>query len=100
RRRHTRFSRDWSSDVCSSDLDCIGLGGATNGTVSFNAQTNTITFTPANNYTGAAGFTYAISDGRGGTASAAVTLNVTQPPPNQRSEERREGKEGQSTKET
>src|SRR5690606_39662188 len=20
--RHTRFSRDWSSDVCSSDLDC------------------------------------------------------------------------------
>src|SRR5690606_39281661 len=22
RRRHTRFSRDWSSDVCSSDLIC------------------------------------------------------------------------------
>src|SRR5690606_40516940 len=22
RRRHTRFSRDWSSDVCSSDLHC------------------------------------------------------------------------------
>src|SRR5690606_3994267 len=22
RRRHTRFSRDWSSDVCSSDLNC------------------------------------------------------------------------------
>src|SRR5690606_39569192 len=22
RRRHTRFSRDWSSDVCSSDLPC------------------------------------------------------------------------------
>src|SRR5690606_39424709 len=27
RRRHTRFSRDWSSDVCSSDLDA-GLVGA------------------------------------------------------------------------
>src|SRR5690606_41029197 len=35
RRRHTRFSRDWSSDVCSSDLghlyrglfDEVGLGG-------------------------------------------------------------------------
>src|SRR5690606_40983181 len=26
RRRHTRFSRDWSSDVCSSDLD-RGLEG-------------------------------------------------------------------------
>src|SRR5690606_40720443 len=23
RRRHTRFSRDWSSDVCSSDLDFL-----------------------------------------------------------------------------
>src|SRR5690606_24340334 len=25
RRRHTRFSRDWSSDVCSSDLGIFGL---------------------------------------------------------------------------
>src|SRR5690606_39631656 len=25
RRRHTRFSRDWSSDVCSSDLGADGL---------------------------------------------------------------------------
>src|SRR5207302_3028501 len=25
RRRHTRFSRDWSSDVCSSDLDLADL---------------------------------------------------------------------------
>src|SRR5690606_40921818 len=26
RRRHTRFSRDWSSDVCSSDLYEAGTG--------------------------------------------------------------------------
>src|SRR5690606_13104398 len=26
RRRHTRFSRDWSSDVCSSDLDAPDAG--------------------------------------------------------------------------
>src|SRR6266511_2957938 len=26
RRRHTRFSRDWSSDVCSSDLGILVLG--------------------------------------------------------------------------
>src|SRR5690606_41121480 len=25
RRRHTRFSRDWSSDVCSSDLFLLGV---------------------------------------------------------------------------
>src|SRR5690606_39782779 len=24
RRRHTRFSRDWNSDVCSSDLGLVG----------------------------------------------------------------------------
>src|SRR5690606_41041837 len=29
RRRHTRFSRDWSSDVCSSDLN--GLIGYASG---------------------------------------------------------------------
>src|SRR5690606_40364083 len=29
RRRHTRFSRDWSSDVCSSDLVTVGVDGAT-----------------------------------------------------------------------
>src|SRR5690606_40106296 len=27
RRRHTRFSRDWSSDVCSSDLSQNSDGG-------------------------------------------------------------------------
>src|SRR5690606_40043709 len=26
RRRHTRFSRDWSSDVCSSDLEQFRVG--------------------------------------------------------------------------
>src|SRR5207253_7893118 len=25
RRRHTRWPRDWSSDVCSSDLDLLGI---------------------------------------------------------------------------
>src|SRR5690606_40508539 len=29
RRRHTRFSRDWSSDVCSSDLRSDVLGALT-----------------------------------------------------------------------
>src|SRR5690625_6676141 len=28
RRRHTRWPRDWSSDVCSSDLSCLTLSGA------------------------------------------------------------------------
>src|SRR5690606_40800464 len=34
RRRHTRFSRDWSSDVCSSDLEtCCGAAVAGQGVV-------------------------------------------------------------------
>src|SRR5690606_40479898 len=28
RSRHTRFSRDWSSDVCSSDLSCSARPGS------------------------------------------------------------------------
>src|SRR5207253_7757604 len=28
RRRHTRWPRDWSSDVCSSDLDCDAMFAA------------------------------------------------------------------------
>src|SRR5690606_13058154 len=36
RRRHTRFSRDWSSDVCSSDL----IGTVTDGAV-FNIEQRT-----------------------------------------------------------
>src|SRR5690606_6726004 len=31
RRRHTRFSRDWSSDVCSSDLQPIDGGSGRDG---------------------------------------------------------------------
>src|SRR5690606_40613060 len=33
RRRHTRFSRDWSSDVCSSDLLPGFVGAGLNETV-------------------------------------------------------------------
>src|SRR5690606_40154270 len=33
RRRHTRFSRDWSSDVCSSDLQFFGSPSGEGGIV-------------------------------------------------------------------
>src|SRR3989442_509219 len=32
RRRHTRCGRDWSSDVCSSDLGQLGVWSAEHGT--------------------------------------------------------------------
>jgi len=67
------------SDPDADPLTITGVSGATNGTVAFNAQSNVITFTPNAGYTGAAGFSYSVSDGRGGTASAAVSLAVSPP---------------------
>lgn len=64
------------SDPNGGTLTITGVSGAVNGSVSFNSQTNTVTFTPNTGYTGAASFTYAIADGQGGTATATVSLTV------------------------
>src|SRR5262249_12697385 len=45
------------------------------GTVTFTATG--VTFTPAPNFNGVVTFSYTISDGRGGTDTATVTVNVT-----------------------
>src|SRR5687768_8832891 len=45
RRRHTRCSRDWSSDVCSSDLLRLYNGGETDVPIN-------LTFHPGNGFTG------------------------------------------------
>ncbi len=60
-------------------LSITGVSAAANGIVTFNSQTNSVIFTAASGYVGAASFTYTISDGRGGTASAQVNLTVSQP---------------------
>jgi len=64
------------SDPDGDLLTITGVSNASNGIASFNAQTNTVTFTPNAGYAGAASFNYAVSDGRGGTASATVSLAV------------------------
>ena len=60
------------------DGDSLTVTGATasNGTVVVNAN-NTLSFTPASNFSGTALIQYSISDGKGGTASAQVTVTVT-----------------------
>ena len=50
--------------------------GAAVGTVSLNTN-GTLTFTPARNFFGTPSFTYTISDGNGGIATATVSLTVT-----------------------
>ena len=65
------------SDPNGDPLAITEVSGATNGTVAFDSQTNVITFTPNANYTGTANFSYTVSDGAGGTATATVDLTVT-----------------------
>ncbi|WP_318530139.1 MULTISPECIES: DUF4082 domain-containing protein [unclassified Rhizobium] len=57
-------------------LVITGAGNATNGTVAYNSQTNSVVFTPTTGHTGAASFSYTVSDGRGGTDTATVSLTV------------------------
>ncbi|MCB8822260.1 DUF4082 domain-containing protein [Microvirga rosea] len=64
------------SDPDGDSLSVTGAGNATNGTVSFNTTTKATTFTPTAGYTGPGGFTYTVSDGRGGTASGSVNLTI------------------------
>ena len=71
------------SDPDGDALTVTAVSAATNGTVVLNTQpnpqNNTITFTPNAGYTGPASFSYTISDGRGGTATANVSLTVVPP---------------------
>ncbi len=60
------------------DGDSLIVTGATasNGTVVVNAD-NTLSFTPASNFSGTALIQYSISDGKGGTSSAQLSVTVT-----------------------
>ncbi|MEY4566892.1 MAG: hypothetical protein RLY14_1862, partial [Planctomycetota bacterium] len=63
------------SDINGNPLTVTSVTSPTHGTATINAD-NTVTYTPAIGYFGADSFSYAISDGRGGTASAIVNLTV------------------------
>lgn len=56
-----------------------GVSNPVNGSVSYNAQNQTVTFTPANSYAGTAGFAYTITDTSGQSGSGQVSLNVNYP---------------------
>ncbi len=58
-------------------LSVTGVSNPVDGTVSYNATTQIVSFTPTTSYSGPASFTYAITNGHGGTASATVSLTVT-----------------------
>jgi len=68
------------SDPDGDGLNITGANSAVNGTVTFNSQTKMVVFTPTANYAGPASFSYSISDGRGGTSSATVSLTIRPQP--------------------
>lgn len=71
---------DNDSDPNGDPIVIVGVSGATHGTAVWNAYRQIVTFTPEAGYVGEAGFTYTLSDGRGGTAQANVTITVEEPP--------------------
>jgi Ca2+-binding RTX toxin-like protein len=62
------------SDADGDRLSISGVSGAVGGTVSYNAQTNAVTFIPTQGFQGAASFNYSASDGQVATAG---TVNVS-----------------------
>jgi len=63
------------TDPNGDPLAITAVGGAVGGSAAITGST--VTFTPAAGFSGAASFTYTISDGRGGTASTGVSVTVT-----------------------
>jgi hypothetical protein len=64
------------SDPDGDALTVQSVGQPANGTAAINAD-GTVRYTPRANFHGADSFSYTISDGRGGTASASVAVTVT-----------------------
>jgi hypothetical protein len=64
------------SDPDGDPLTVVSIVQAASGGVAVLNSDNTVTFTPTTGFKGKAKFTYTISDGRGGTASANVTVTV------------------------
>jgi hypothetical protein len=62
------------SDPNGYPLSITGVSNPSNGTVTYDSVNQVVNFVPAN--TGQAGFTYSITNGHGGTASANVSLTV------------------------
>jgi hypothetical protein len=67
------------TDVDGDTVSLTGVSNPTGGTVAYDSDAGTVTFTPDANVcgTGAGGFDYAISDGNGGTANGHVTVDIT-----------------------
>ncbi|MGB0681988.1 MAG: Ig-like domain-containing protein [Magnetovibrionaceae bacterium] len=65
------------TDADTSDtLSVASFEQPDNGTLTYDADSDTFTFTPDENWSGETDFTYTVDDGNGGTSTATVTLDV------------------------
>src|SRR4028119_1424130 len=62
------------TDANGDSLSLTGVSNPVNGSVTFSS--GNVIFTPSTNFTGNASFDYSISDGKGGTSSANVSVAV------------------------
>jgi hypothetical protein len=62
------------TDANGDTLSLTGVSDAVNGSVTF--SNGNVIFTPSTNFTGNASFDYSISDGKGGTSTANVSVAV------------------------
>ncbi|WP_099251329.1 Ig-like domain-containing protein, partial [Mycobacterium sp. shizuoka-1] len=70
------------TDADGDPLSVAVAAGPAHGSLTLNAD-GSFTYNPATNYSGADGFTYTVSDGKGGqaTGTANITVNYVAPPP-------------------
>ena len=66
-----------ATDVDSTSFSFNLVNNVTHGTLTLDSLTGSYTYTPAANYAGSDSFTYDVSDGSGGTASATVTFDIS-----------------------
>ena len=69
------MGNDTDVDNSNAQLSIASVTGGTGGTAVLNAN-GTVTFTPNANFSGAASFTYTVSDGASTSSPATVTVNV------------------------
>ncbi len=64
------------SDIDGDELTVSAVTQGANGTVTIDAQTGQVTYTPDANFNGSDSFTYTVSDGNDGTDTETVTVTV------------------------
>ncbi len=72
------LNNDSSGPDVGEDLQVSAVTAASHGTVTISTDGKALIFTPTANFSGTDSFTYTLSDGRGGTDTAQVTVTITE----------------------